>query len=105
MVADEFEVLTGWVTLFISIVILLTTGTLVAHFVNDRLLASGILRGKKFVEKTELQIKTELQKEEVTLHKLEADIAGISRRLGRIEEALVSSSRGERAQKETQNAP
>jgi hypothetical protein len=93
LIADEFAVLeSGTVTTAISIFILLITGTLVAHFVNDRLLASGILRGKKFVEKTELQIKEELQKEEVTLGKLEKDIARLAERMGRIEEALLSKN-------------
>lgn len=106
MIADQSEFLSsGTVTLLLSIVILLITGTLVAHFVNDRLLASGIVGGKKFVDKTEHQIKEELQKEdaklgkleselhreEVTLEKLEGDIARLARRMERIEEMLSSS--------------
>jgi len=56
MIADSFDFLTGPVTLLISLIILLATGTLAFHFVGDSVIVSGIKREKKLIDKTEVEI-------------------------------------------------
>jgi hypothetical protein len=59
LVADHFSFLTGEITLTISLIILLSTGSLVGQFLNDHIIISGITKEKKIVEKTEKEIRAE----------------------------------------------
>lgn len=60
LIADQYTFMTGWVTLIISLVILLLTGALVGQFLNDRIIISGITKDKKLAEKTEKEIREEV---------------------------------------------
>lgn len=57
--ADHFSFLTGEITLTISLIILLSTGSLVGQLLNDHIIISGITEEKKIVEKTEKEIRAE----------------------------------------------
>ena len=57
--ADLFEFMTGPVSLFIAVVILLLTGLFVSFFVGDTIIIAGIKRQKKVAERTEQEIETE----------------------------------------------
>jgi hypothetical protein len=82
MTADEFEFLTGPVSILVSVVILLASGLFVSFFVGDQILISGLKKDKKLIEKTEDEIKaesavltevrSELKKIEKELEKIEA---------------------------------
>lgn len=60
LIADQYTFMTGWVTFIISLVILLLTGALVGQFLNDRIIISGITKDKKLAEKTEKEIREEI---------------------------------------------
>ncbi len=60
MIADKFDFLTGPVTLLISLIILLATGTLAFHFVGDSVIMSGLKREKKLIDKTEAEVMSEM---------------------------------------------
>ena len=65
MIADMSSYLydhpySGWLTLGVSLVILLITGTLVSHHIQTSVLISGINKEKKPYEKTTAEIKTDL---------------------------------------------
>ncbi|MFH1990494.1 MAG: hypothetical protein ABIJ19_01405 [Patescibacteria group bacterium] len=78
MIADEFSFMTGPVTFLISIVILLTTGVFVFHFVSDQIIISGLRQEKKLIEKTEKEVRTEM----VTLEEIHTLLQKIEKRLG-----------------------
>ncbi len=59
MTADKFDFLTGPVTLVISLLILLVTGTFVFHFVSDQIIINGLRQEKKLIDKTEAEIRAE----------------------------------------------
>ncbi len=77
LIADGFDFLTGPVTLFISLIILLATGTLVFHFVGDSVIVSGIKREKKLIDKTEKEIMAET----ATLEEIKTLLKRIDKRL------------------------
>ncbi len=52
-------IFSGPVSLFLSIILLLVTGIFVSAFVGDMLVLSGLKKQKKFVDKTEEEIKKE----------------------------------------------
>lgn len=59
MTADAFPILTGPVSIIISVAILLSTGLFVSFFVGDLIILSGIKKEKKIVEKTEAELKSD----------------------------------------------
>jgi hypothetical protein len=59
LTADQFEFLTGPVSILISVLILLLIGLFASFFVGDQIVISGIRQEKKIVEKTETEIKSE----------------------------------------------
>ncbi len=60
MIADTLDFLTGPVTLIISLLILLVTGSFVSHFVSDQIIMSGLKQEKKLIDKTEAEIRSEM---------------------------------------------
>ena len=78
MIADSFDFMTGLVTLIVSLIILLTTGVFVFHFVSDQIIISGLRQEKKLIEKTEEEIKMET----ITLKEIHALLQKIEKRLG-----------------------
>lgn len=79
MIADEFDFLTGPVTLAISMLILLGTGVFVFHFVSDQIIISGLTQEKKLAEKTEAEVKAE----SATLGEIKTLLKRIDKRLDR----------------------
>lgn len=71
MTADLFGFLTGPISVMISTIILLLTGLFVSFFVGDRIILSGVKGEKKLAEKTEEEIKAEMEKTAKVLEKLE----------------------------------
>lgn len=59
MIADSIWFMTGWVSLLISIVILLLTGLFVSFFIGDNIIITGIRKEKKLIDKTEDEIAIE----------------------------------------------
>lgn len=76
--ADLFPVLTGPVSIIVSIIILMVTGLFVSFFVGDIIILSGIKKEKKVVDKTEEELLKEAN-----------EITKIKETLGRIEEELT----------------
>lgn len=70
MTADMFPVLTGPVSIVISVAVLLITGLFVSVFIGDNIILSGVANEKKIVEKTENEIVEEL----VTIRQLKREL-------------------------------
>lgn len=82
--ADQFEFMTPVVSIVVSVIIMLLTGTFVSFFIGGRLLLSGLMREKRIDEKTELEIaeeERELEKVRQTLIEIKRDIAEIKQNL------------------------
>ena len=62
MIADQYDFMTGPVSVILSVTILLMTGLFASFFVGDTIIISGIKREKKIAEKTEGEIETEMSK-------------------------------------------
>ncbi|OGF63880.1 hypothetical protein A2Z53_03120 [Candidatus Giovannonibacteria bacterium RIFCSPHIGHO2_02_42_15] len=84
LVADDFEFMTGYVSILISTVILLLTGLFVSFFIGDELIIAGLKEEKKISEKTE----EEINNEEMTLQELKKEIRLLTKKLGTIEKIL-----------------
>lgn len=70
MTADMFPVLTGPVSIVLSVAVLLITGLFVSVFIGDKIILSGVANEKKIVEKTENEIVEEL----VTIRQLKREL-------------------------------
>ncbi len=89
MIADASPYLydrpySGWLTLGISLIILLITGTLVSHHLRTDILVSGLKKEKKLDEKTMEEIRSEekLFKEvKIELSEIKKEIEEIKKRL------------------------
>ncbi|MEK7578863.1 MAG: hypothetical protein AAB789_01605 [Patescibacteria group bacterium] len=60
MVADTIPFLTGPVSIFVSIAILLAIGLFVSFFIGDTILISGLKKEKRLDEKIASEVRTEL---------------------------------------------
>ncbi len=83
MIADQYSFMTGWVSVILSVTILLMTGLFASFFVGDQIIISGIKREKKVVEKTEGEIETEMTK----LTEVELELKKIEMKLDRMAES------------------
>lgn len=81
MVADEYSFMTGWVSIIISVVILLMTGLFASFFVGDQILLSGLKREKKLIDKTESEVKAE----EITLFEVKDELEKIEEKLEKMD--------------------
>ena len=72
MIADDFN-MSGWVSLFLGVVISIVVGLFVSFFVGDKIIIAGIKNEKRIDEKTEDEIK----KEEITLGEIKRDLRDI----------------------------
>ena len=70
-IADGLSFMTGAASVVISSVILLLTGLFVSFFIGDRIILSGLKKEKKLAEKTEEEIKSELERSVKIIDKLE----------------------------------
>ncbi|MFA6273144.1 MAG: hypothetical protein WC673_01480 [Candidatus Paceibacterota bacterium] len=82
MTADQYEFLTGPVSILISVVVLLLTGLFASFFIGDRIFLSGLRREKKIFEQTE----AEVQKESETLSEVKSELKEIKKTLEDIKE-------------------
>lgn len=60
MIADTIPFLTGPVSTFVSVAILLFTGLFVSFFIGDAIIISGLRKEKRLDEKVASEIKTEI---------------------------------------------
>ena len=60
MVADTIPFLTGPVSIFVSVAILLAMGLFVSFFIGDNVIISGLKKEKRLDEKIASEVKTEL---------------------------------------------
>ena len=60
MVADTIPFLTGPVSIFVSVAILLAMGLFVSFFIGDNIIISGLKKEKRLDEKVASEVKTEL---------------------------------------------
>jgi low affinity Fe/Cu permease len=84
--ADEFAFLTPVVSIVISVLIMMATGTFVSFFIGGRLLISGLMAEKRLDEKTAEEIRdeeNELVKMRKTLLELKNDIEEIKKLLNK----------------------
>lgn len=58
--ADTIPFLTGPVSIFISVIVLLGTGLFVSFFVGDTIIISGLKKEKRLDERVASEVKTEL---------------------------------------------
>lgn len=68
--ADDIG-LSGEMSVLISTITLLLSGLFVSFFVGDRIVLSGLKREKKLVEKTEEEIKADMETTKKILEKME----------------------------------
>lgn len=76
VIADDLG-LPGWVSLLIGIIISAMTGLFVSLFVGDKIIISGIMKEKRIEEKTDEEIKKEIEEEGVSLNEIKEDIEEI----------------------------
>lgn len=82
--ADEFSFMTPIVSIIVSIIIMLLTGTFVSFFIGGKLLLSGLMQEKRMDEKTAKEImdeETEIKKLGKTVYEIKSDLAEIKQRL------------------------
>lgn len=77
VVAGDIPFLTGPVSIFMSVAILLATGLFVSFFIGDTIIISGLKKEKRLDEKVASEVKTELDM-----------LNDIQKRLGDIERVL-----------------
>ena len=81
MVADDFDFMTGPVSVVAGIVILLAIGLFVSFFIGDQILISGVKEEKRTDEKTEEEIRSEV----VSLKQIKNDIEEIKNQLKKLD--------------------
>jgi hypothetical protein len=82
--ADQFESMTGLVSLILGTVILLLSGAFVSSLVGNRLILSGLLGEKKLAEKT----REELENEDTELKRIERNLNRVEQKLEQIEKDI-----------------
>lgn len=89
MVADSVPFLTGPVSVFISVAILLMTGLFVSFFIGDTILISGLKREKRLDEKVVSELKSELE----ILNNLQNRFSHIEKDLKKLKREIKGSPR------------
>ncbi|MDO8728478.1 MAG: hypothetical protein Q7K26_01155 [bacterium] len=84
LIADEFSFMTGFVTFTTSVIILLLSGAFVEHFISEKIIASGIKKEKKFVEKEAAEIHAETN----ILHNVQKDIQKLDKKISDLSDTL-----------------
>lgn len=77
LTADLFPIMTGPVSIIVSMVILLITGLLVSVFIGHHIILTGIKQEKKIEERTEAEIKSEIKTEEDAFNEIKMKIEKI----------------------------
>ncbi len=86
MTADEFDFMTGPVSIIIGVVILMAIGLFVSFFIDDQILLSGIQEEKRLDEKTEEEIRGEA----VSLRQIKSDLDEIKNQLKKLDKKRKS---------------
>ncbi len=68
-----YKGLSGFASLAISLTIMLVTGSFVSHFVTNEVILSGLRKEKKIIDKTEVEIRSEM----VTLLDIKEELRNI----------------------------
>lgn len=69
--AEFFPILDGPGSITLGVVILLITGLMVSVFIGDSIIISGFNHEKKLAEKTEMEVREEINTEELILERLD----------------------------------
>ena len=77
LTADLFPIMTGPVSIIVSMIILLITGLLVSVFIGHHIILTGIKQEKKIEERTEAEIKSEIKTEEDAFNEIKIKIGKI----------------------------
>ena len=77
-----------WVSLIVSIIILLGSGLFVSFFVGDTILMSGLRQERKLIEKTEEELAQELQTDQAEAKEIHEHIHKIEKTLDELKRAL-----------------
>ncbi len=86
VLADETPFLSnGFVSVFVSVAVLLVTGLFVSFFVGDVILMSGLRKEKKLIEKTEDDVKGE----EDVLREVQNEMHDIKSELDEIKKEII----------------
>ncbi|MBI2673780.1 MAG: hypothetical protein HYX23_00675 [Candidatus Zambryskibacteria bacterium] len=84
LIADEFPFMTGAITLIASVIILLLSGAFVEHFISDKIIASGIKKEKKLIEKETAEIYAETS----ILRDVQKDIQELDKKISALNDTL-----------------
>ena len=76
-----------WISLLLSVVIMLATGTFVSFFIGDQIIISGMRAEKRVDEKTE----DEIRKEEGEIAHLDQDIELLKSQVAEIKQLIESA--------------
>lgn len=82
--ADNFFI-SGPLSIFIGITILLITGIFVSGFIGNRILLTGIKNEKKLTEKTKKEIERDMQKENKSFKEIENTLHNIEEKIDSLE--------------------
>ena len=77
MTADMFPLLTGPVSIIVSVLIMLATGLFVSMFVGDAIIFSGLKKEKKLIERTESEVEPEMER----IKQIQAEMVSIKKLL------------------------
>jgi hypothetical protein len=83
--ADDYN-MSSWASLLIGAGVLMATGLIVAAFIGDQIIISGIRHEKKVTEKTEEEVKGEagtLSMVHTELHKISERLEAIEKKMGK----------------------
>lgn len=83
-IADQFESMSGTVSLILGTLILLLTGAFVSSLVGNRLILTGLRGEKKLTEKT----RDEIENEDTELKRIERNLNKVEQKLEQIEKDI-----------------
>lgn len=86
--ADTIPFLTGPVSIFLSVAVLLITGLFVSFFIGDTILISGLKHEKRLDEKVASEVKTELD----ILNDIQTKIDSMDKELKKMRKEMNDSS-------------
>jgi hypothetical protein len=89
IIADKTPfVANEWVSLIISIIILLGSGLFVSFFVGDNIIISGLRGEHKLIEKSEEELEKEMQEEQLETGEIHEHIHKIEKSLEELKSSL-----------------
>lgn len=87
--ADLFEFMTPTVSLIVSIILMLLTGTFISFFIGERLIFSGLKKEKRSDQKTE----EELRLEETSFKKIITEIQEMKKEISAIKSLVEKNTK------------